>query len=280
MNLCECDFVVRCRDFNENIHFFHKCVYIIFTNKNRLTYGCLFSILLVSGCATLLARRIARGVHAWAPLYILLAGGKGLSQTFFTYEQQLNRLMSEKMLSIEDDLDEKIVLEQISYYSLIGGYKEPFKHNASGNYKHGVVFEEIVALYFFDEELRTLFLKYILHVERHMKSIISYHFCEKYGEYQQEYLNPHNYTLTKKNIKEVNRLVHSIQKAISLPSRYTYIAHHAKKYGNVPLWVAMNALTFGQVSKIYQYVPNDIQYKISKNAPYFHILQPYPHYSF
>ena len=54
-----------------------------------------------------------------------------------------------------------------------------------------------------------------------------------------------------------------MQKVISLPSRYTYIAHHAKKYRNVPLWVAMNALTFGQVSKIYQYVPNDIQYKIS-----------------
>lgn len=179
--------------------------------------------------------------------------------------------MSEKKLSIPDMAAARKALEQLGYYSLIGGYKESFKHAASGKYKHGVTFEEIVSLYFFDEELRTLFLKYILHIERHMKSIISYHFCEKYGEQQQEYLNPNNYTLTKKNSVEVNRLIYSIQKAISLPSRYTYIAHHANKYGNVPLWVAMNALTFGQTSKIYQYIPNDIQYKISQK--FYHVTE-------
>ncbi len=187
-----------------------------------------------------------------------------MSQFFSTYEQQLNKLMSEKMLLISHKDSTIKTLEKLSYYSLIGGYKEPFKHAASGKYKHGVTFEEIVALYHFDEELRILFLKYILRIERHMKSLISYCFCEKYGEKQQEYLNPHNYALTKKNISEVNKLIYSIQKAISLPSRYTYITHHASKYGNVPLWVAMNTLTFGQTSKIYQYIPNDIQYKISQ----------------
>lgn len=32
----------------------------------------------------------------------------------------------------------------------------------------------------------------------------------------------------------------------------------------MPLWVAMNALTFGQISKMYQYAPTDIRTKISK----------------
>lgn len=135
-------------------------------------------------------------------------------------------------------------------------------------HKYGVTFEEIVALYYFDEELRTLFLKYILHVERHMKSTISYHFCEKYGSQQSSYLDKTNYTLTKKNISEVKKLIYSLQKVITLPSRYAYITHHSCKYGNVPLWVAMNALTFGQVSKLYQYIPNDIQYKISQKFPH------------
>lgn len=121
-----------------------------------------------------------------------------MSQTFFTYEQQLKKLY-DNMLSIPNTTSAKSTLEQLSYYSLIGGYKEPFLHSASGNYKHGVTFEEIVSLYYFDEELRTLFLKYILHVERYMKSVISYHFCEKYGKNQQEYLNPHNYAMTAKN---------------------------------------------------------------------------------
>jgi len=119
-------------------------------------------------------------------------------------------------------------------------------------------------LYFSLTRNSELFLKYILHVERHIKSLISYYFCEKYGERQQEYLTPANYNLTKKNSSDINRMVNSIQQAISLPSRYIYITHHANKYGNIPLWVAMNALTFGQVSKMYQFIPSSIQSKISK----------------
>lgn len=137
-----------------------------------------------------------------------------------------------------------------------------FKHTPSQKYIYGVTFDEIVFFYYFDEELRSLFMKYILHVERHIKSLLSYHFCEKYGENDTEYLDINNYTLTKKNYAQINRLVHSMQKAIALPSQYTYISHHANTYGNVPLWVAMNAFTFGQVSKMFQYITNDVQYKI------------------
>jgi abortive infection bacteriophage resistance protein len=56
-----------------------------------------------------------------------------------------------------------------------------------------VTFNEIVALYHFDEQLRSLFLKYILQVERHLKSLISFYFCNKYGVSQTEYLNPNNF---------------------------------------------------------------------------------------
>jgi abortive infection bacteriophage resistance protein len=97
-----------------------------------------------------------------------------------------------------------------------------------------------------------------------MKSLISYYFCDKYGENQQEYLNISNFTVTRKNAKDINRLITSLNHAISLPSNYKYITHHATKYHNVPLWVAMNAITFGQISKLYQYVTNDVQYKISQ----------------
>ncbi len=96
------------------------------------------------------------------------------------------------------------------------------------------------------------------------KTFFTYYFCEKYGEQDTKYLDIHNYTLTKRNLSSVTRLVNSMKKAIALPSRYTYIAHHATTYGNVPLWVAMNAFTYGQVSKMYQYITNDVQYKISQ----------------
>lgn len=191
-----------------------------------------------------------------------------MSKTFFTYEQQLHKLQQEKGLLIPDITSATQTLEQLSYYSLIGGYKQLFKHAPSQKYQYGVTFDELVAFYYFDEELRSLFLKYILHVERHIKSLLSYYFCEKHGESDTEYLNINNYALNKKNYAKINRMVHSMKKAITLPSRYTYISHHAMTYGNVPLWVAMNAFTFGQVSKMYQYITNDVQYKISQKFDY------------
>ena len=122
--------------------------------------------------------------HAWAPLFYTTNNREGIcmAKIFFTYEQQLNKLQQEKDLIIPDTDAAKLTLEKLSYYSLIGGYKELFKHTPSQKYIYGVTFDEIVAFYYFDEELRSLFMKYILHVERHIKSLLSYHFCEKYGE--------------------------------------------------------------------------------------------------
>ncbi len=185
-------------------------------------------------------------------------------KVFFSYDEQISKLQ-EKGLVINDIEFAKDTLQKISYYSLIGGYKDLFKHLPSGNYTYGVTFEEITSFYYFDEDLRLLFLKYILHIERQLKSMISYYFCEKYGEAQSEYLNPQNYNLTRRNHNQINRLINALNSSITLPSRYSYISHNAICYNNVPLWVAMNALTFGVVSKMYQYATTDIRSLISHN---------------
>lgn len=95
--------------------------------------------------------------------------------------------------------------------------------------------------------------------------MFSYHFCEKYGEQQRYYLDVNCYNYNKKNQQQIRRLVHSLQKAISIPSQYEYINHSANTHHNIPLWVATNALTFGQISKMYQYATTDLRAKISKN---------------
>ena len=155
------------------------------------------------------------------------------NKTFFTYEQQIEKLTKEKQLVISDTEFAKDTLQKLSYFTLVGGYKDLFKHKPSGKYLHGVTFEEITAFYYFDEELRTLFLKYILHVERQLKSMLSYYFCEKYGEQQTAYLDVNNYNVTRKTAGDITRLV--------------------------------NTLTFGQISKMYQYATTDIRAKVSLN---------------
>ena len=79
-----------------------------------------------------------------------------MAKVFYTYQQQLDKLEIEKNLIIQDRNYAENKLKEISYYSLIGGYKQPFKHLPSGKYLRGVTFEEIVNLYYFDEEMRSL----------------------------------------------------------------------------------------------------------------------------
>lgn len=106
-----------------------------------------------------------------------------MPKPFLTYEQQLVKLRDEKCIVIENESMTLSKLQQVGYYSLVSGYKHLFRIPAQKTYKGGTTFREIVALYEFDESLRELFLHYLLHIERHIRSLLSYYFTEKYGEY-------------------------------------------------------------------------------------------------
>ena len=192
---------------------------------------------------------------------------------FLTYNEQIHKLEHEKELIISDKTYACKQLQKIGYFALIGGYKHIFKNPTSKKYKYGVTFEEIVTLYQFDEALRALFLKHILHVEREMKSLLSYYFCETYGESQNAYLDVNNYNYTGKTKFNVNKLVQVLQDMINKKSNYAYINHNRSTYGNIPLWVLTNALTFGTISKMYQFSKHNIQSQICKNFSYINEKQ-------
>lgn len=131
-----------------------------------------------------------------------------MSKIFLNYDQQIEKLKNEKNLLIEDETYAKEVLRQTSYYSLIGGYKNIFKNPTTKKYKDGTRFEDIVELYYFDESLRQLFLRYLIKVENEIKSQISYYFTERNRENQKEYLDRANYNYArKKNQRDIDRLI-------------------------------------------------------------------------
>lgn len=126
---------------------------------------------------------------------------------FLTYEQQVEKLRS-KELKISDEEYAVCLLKKYSYFDLISGYKSPFKMK-NGKYKANVAIEDIYALYCFDDKLRALILRYVLKIEKHIKSLISYSFCEEYGEDQSQYMNVTNFNYTDKMQEEINKLVNT-----------------------------------------------------------------------
>lgn len=185
-------------------------------------------------------------------------------KTFANYEQQLYILQQEKHIVISDAASAQNILEQIGYFPLIGGYKHLFRIPFTKTYKSGTSFEEIVALYKFDADLRELFFKYLLQIERHLRSLMSYYFSEKYGEAQSAYLNVNNFNYTRKKEKTINKLVSTLQRAATATD-YVYINHYRDTYSNIPLWVLINVLTFGNLSKMFQVFPQTLQSKVCKS---------------
>ena len=191
-----------------------------------------------------------------------------MPKPFLTYAQQIEKLQKEKGLVINDVQYAEDTLKRTSYFALITGYKHLFKNKTTGKYKDGTKFEDIVALYIFDEGLRELFLKYLCQVERHIRSLISYYFSEKFGESQLEYLDVNHYQYAGANIPKINKLVSMLSAPINDPNcQYQYIVHYVSKNHNVPLWVLLNTVSFGTLSKMSTLMTQDLQIKVSANFP-------------
>ena len=184
---------------------------------------------------------------------------------FLTYDEQITFLEEKKGLIIPDKEYARKILLKIGYFPLINGYKEVFKESNNDQFKRGTTFEDIYELYSFDNDLRNIFLKYILVAERNIKSSLLYHFCKEYGDLQSDYLDVNNYDYTGKKKSVINKMVKIMSGQLRYDSDYVYIRHYMTVYQYVPLWVLMNVLTIGQLSKIYASQKGRIQIKVCQD---------------
>lgn len=159
----------------------------------------------------------------------------------------------------------KQILHRYGYFALISGYKDLLKNPTTKNYRDGTTFDDIVAIFHFDRQLRELTFRYISFVERQIRSLLSYAFCDTYGDNQTAYLTPGNYdNSTRKKRKVINDLINRyLSPLVTSPTQYEYIEHQKRKHHNVPLWALVNALTFGSLSKMYALSSSRVQAAVS-----------------
>lgn len=184
---------------------------------------------------------------------------------FLTYDEQISFLSEQKQLIIEDQEYAKRILFQTGYFALVNGYKRIFKNPQTNKFQVGVRFEDVYGMYCFDRNLRSILLKYILICEQTIKSSLSYHFCQIYGEDQKAYLNPINYLQSENHSRIIKKLIQKMSAQLNENSSYYYIRHYVKRYQSVPFWVLVNTLTLGQVSKMYSCQKSRVRIQICKD---------------
>lgn len=173
-----------------------------------------------------------------------------------TYDDQIGILKSRGLI-IDNEEFAKSILKNIGYYKLSGFYKffyKDIKDNTEREFKDGIKFEDIYNLYLLDKELRNLLFSIITDVEISFKANIAYVTSHKYGVevWKDGRVLPDEVRLF--IIKELDK-----------SKKNQIIKHHIDNYeGKYPIWVVMEILSFGTVSKMYQGLPVDDKKEIAK----------------
>ncbi|MBQ9181185.1 MAG: Abi family protein [Bacilli bacterium] len=162
------------------------------------------------------------------------------------------------VLNKEDALGK---IKKYSYYSVINSYKDVFK-TSDKNYKKNVSFDEIYALYEFDKNIRSIFLKYILEIETIIKSLLAEVISSKYGI--KDYLMVNNFD-DSVNSSVIQESIDKIKEEIDKQNgKHEALTHYIDKYDFVPPFVLTKILTLGELSRLYTMLKQSDRQMISK----------------
>ncbi len=195
---------------------------------------------------------------------------------FKSIDEQLAILKS-RGVTISDEEEARNYLLSYNYYTVINGYKRFFLDHDKSNktqefYRNGTTFKHFYLVHSFDRMLRTMTVASVLQAENRMKTATIYAFCQQHKE-SDAYLDPANY-ISKAEYERTHgsgsytsnliRLLSVLQNLRNGKQKTEYVEHYRKKYGNVPLWVLSNCLTFGNLSAFYDLQSRSIQNSAAK----------------
>lgn len=163
------------------------------------------------------------------------------------------------LVSNKEDALNKI--KKYSYYSIVNSYKDVFK-TSDNNYKRNVSFDEIYALYEFDKNIRSIFLKYILEIETIIKSLLAEVISSKYGIENYLVIDNFDDTVDSSIIQEsIDKINEEIEKQ---NGKHEAVTHYIYEYGFVPPFVLTKILTFGELSRLYTMLKQPDRQTVSK----------------
>jgi abortive infection bacteriophage resistance protein len=175
----------------------------------------------------------------------------------FTIEEHIQQL-KDRGLNIVDTELAKHYLAHVSYYRLAGYWWPMQSDKENHKFKENSKFEDVVALYNFDQELRILLFDVIEKIEISLRTKLTYHLSHEFGPWWFQdttiFQDTGALIATLASIKdEVDR------------SKETFIKEHKNKYKEdlrfPPAWKTLELTSFGSLSKLYGNLKNTIKSK-------------------
>lgn len=188
-----------------------------------------------------------------------------MAETATTIDEQIARLTSRGM-EIEDVGKAKENLLDIGYFRL-GFYWFPFektyprKVRRDHNFKDGTKFDYAIKLYYYDFDLRNLFLRYISRIEINFRTTVIYYVSNAYPT------NPYWYVddkIIKRDTIDSAEYKKALKDLAKEPlCKFDKKNHDQRPYP--PAWKALEYMSFGTIIKLYESLMNPhLQCDISK----------------
>lgn len=168
-------------------------------------------------------------------------------------------LMRSRNIIINNESFAKSALQNLSYYTLVNGYKESFwSVQGSDSFIPGTSFEQLYTMAIIDKNLSNVVLKYILYIESALKSRISYLVSCKYGvdtDYQtyvsrdlSDYLSVLHYSRGPKRNNVLKKFKQIIREPQAINAHQTNsLKHYIANHNHIPAWILITSMTLGDV---------------------------------
>lgn len=192
-------------------------------------------------------------------------GGPFLCEEYvsaLSLEKQLKQIESKNIIISNAERAKKILLNH-SYYSIINGYKRHFLiPEEKDKMVDGTNFDHFVELYFLDTDLTEVIFKYILFVEKSVRTRLAYTVAMEISDSEQEYLKRSLYT-NKRGVR--GSTLDQIDKTIQNCKTDSVTYYFKCNKSNIPPWIIVQDLSFSTIIHWYDMLEDNLKYLITKD---------------
>lgn len=165
------------------------------------------------------------------------------------FDEQVN-ILKDRKLDIPNEEEAIYFLRNNNYYRVSAYFKPLYNVKRGEIFKKGSSFQHIRDLYIFDSDLRKILVPILEKVEVAFRTHLAYYFAHQKGALGYEDKN----NFFKCDLHD--GLLENISKVTNNPKE-KFLQFHKKKYNNrYPIWVLVEALSFGTISKFYSNMKN------------------------
>lgn len=186
---------------------------------------------------------------------------------FKKHEEKIE-ILRKRNLIIDDVERAKIILSSSTYYELINGYKGCFDVNE--DYRNKYTLEFLDAFYYYDHGFQNILFLQSVFVETSFKSCLSYIISEKYGIYQNDYLDKKNFRkLKSRDDKDkfactINQIKYTYSKYYKGKKVDEPTLHYILTKDHIPAWILLKNVTFSNSINLYTFLKREDKLNVIK----------------